>query len=1018
MPSRKNFPSVLFFIAGLILFPQILFASTDVSGILSSDTLWTSSNSPYVVHGTVVIPSGVTLSIDPGVLVQFDNGASIVGLGRIVAQGSLLQKIIFTSLDPTLSGGQGLLGANGWSIDLGTTGSSATFGPFDFEHIIVEHSNGISLSRGQVTLRDVTVRDSDVGFRLLYSPNILIDGMDISNVAGPMGITASTAIVGGVSVANSGSLGAIFAVGSSDIVFSSTTITHTLLGPAVLLQSSHATSTDLILSGGDGVGISLKNNFSTGPSTLFVASSTIEGFAVDGILNTGSILNLTQSNVRNNGVGIYSQNTLFDAAAFTTASGNSFSGNQNGVVATGFGVPDVRQNFWGDPSGPFHGVQNPGGHGDALSGVILFTPWLTNDPLVYTVPEQGHNPVIIIPGLLGSSQKNGVWVIDPIFHVYDNLLDTLRASGYVDNVDLFTFPYDWRRSNVDTATDLKTKIDSVKLFCGCGTVDLVAHSMGGLVARQYIESPAFTHDVDHLIFLGTPHLGSAKDYLTWEAGESSPDLFSSALRGLLVREAHKAGYPSLFAYLHQKPVPSFQELLPITNYLHDATTTSLKLYPNNAPRNTFLENLNSSISLLLNNSGVNITNIVGDTGTSTINTIRVVPSTTLPLWQDGFPEGFNSSSGDRGLEFGRGDETVTLQSASFINSDLQTVNSEHVHLPTDEEGLIYTRLTGKNPVSLVNKQHLINFKILILKILSPADIVVIAPDGKRMGKDFATGNEFNEIPNAFYSGYATDDEYVTIPDPLDGDYKVVTQGTGNGGEYTIASDLISNATTSEKDFVGQTLPGLISSVTVSVLASSTNPLLVSPDDHTPPSITISPIKSVYLRSESLFLSATSTDDTGIATSSTIFNAKPVSSPGTIDLFFGHLGTSTISFSAQDLMGNVTIFSTTTQVIVTASSTILDVERAFSLGWISSKSVKDDIIAKLKQATKIETKIITLTEQLPGKPKVTKQIQKLEERFDKVLGKALSKDVENKHPKFINDQAYNLLTEDITWLINN
>ena len=53
----------------------------------------------------------------------------------------------------------------------------------------------------------------------------------------------------------------------------------------------------------------------------------------------------------------------------------------------------------------------------------------------------------------------------------------------------------------------------------------MAHSMGGLVAREYTQSADYENDIDQLIFLGTPHRGSPKDYLAWEAGRS-PEIIS------------------------------------------------------------------------------------------------------------------------------------------------------------------------------------------------------------------------------------------------------------------------------------------------------------------------------------------------------------------------------------------------------------------------------------------------------------------------------------------------------------
>ena len=103
-------------------------------------------------------------------------------------------------------------------------------------------------------------------------------------------------------------------------------------------------------------------------------------------------------------------------------------------------------------------------------------------------PVEEFEPVVVIPGILGSWEKDGEWILDPITHIYDNLVDTLLANGYVEGETLFKFPYDWHQSNVTTAELLGAKIGEIKSICDCLYVDLVAHSMGGLAASQYVAS--------------------------------------------------------------------------------------------------------------------------------------------------------------------------------------------------------------------------------------------------------------------------------------------------------------------------------------------------------------------------------------------------------------------------------------------------------------------------------------------------------------------------------------------------
>jgi len=510
---------------------------------------------------------------------------------------------------------------------------------------------------------------------------------------------------------------------------------------------------------------------------------------------------------------------------------------------------------------------------------------------------------------MGSAYKNGVLVIDPILHTYDDLIATLVANGYEDEIDLFTFPYEWRNSNVFSANLLDAKVEDVKAICDCDKVDIVAHSMGGLVTRAYIQSSDYDNDVDQLIFLGTPHKGAPTDYTRWEAGKFSPDanVVDVLTESFFEAEALRNGYLTIFDYIHNRPILSVQELLPVFDYLKDEDTGIIREYPNNYPRNNFLENLQGGIHDLIN-SGVRIINIVGDAGQNTVEVVRVIPTDHPRFWEHGEPEGFGAIFGDDGLERGFGDNTVTVFGAT-LDTSISNENSSasHRRIPTTEENKIFKILTGKDSITNIDNGFNISPVILLLQLKSPIDFVITDPDKNKIGKNFQTGEEYNEVPNAFYSGYEADDEYITILDPLDGEYKIELQGTG-GGNYAVLTSYISDQVSTTTEIVGITTTNQITDL--NVVVDNDNPLDIS------------------LEKE-----------------------------------------------------------------VTLEILLNDIRGAYNLGWIKDTKTRDYLLKKSQDMYK-------------------------NGRLDKRLAKGLLTDLKNFSKDRINEKAYNIIKEDLEWLINN
>ncbi|MGZ6564616.1 MAG: esterase/lipase family protein [Solirubrobacteraceae bacterium] len=134
-------------------------------------------------------------------------------------------------------------------------------------------------------------------------------------------------------------------------------------------------------------------------------------------------------------------------------------------------------------------------------------------------PGDGVEPIALMPDL---HALPGIWT--PI-KGYDKLLERLRSLGYRD-IDkrsdappgnLLPLPYDWRLSNRRTAAWIKPIVEVAlerwrahgPQFADARLV-FVCHSMGGLVARWYIERCGGAEITRKLITLGTPYRGAAK----------------------------------------------------------------------------------------------------------------------------------------------------------------------------------------------------------------------------------------------------------------------------------------------------------------------------------------------------------------------------------------------------------------------------------------------------------------------------------------------------------------------------
>lgn len=132
---------------------------------------------------------------------------------------------------------------------------------------------------------------------------------------------------------------------------------------------------------------------------------------------------------------------------------------------------------------------------------------------------------------------------------YNVLISKLKQIGYASN-EIIIFDYDWRLSNFENALNLKSFIES--RTSPDKKIDVIAHSMGGLIARIYIQKFNGNRFVNNFLLFGTPNLGSAKIFRRLRDGfDSWPDALSG---GLLEIQRTILSFPSTYQLM-----PTYKE---------------------------------------------------------------------------------------------------------------------------------------------------------------------------------------------------------------------------------------------------------------------------------------------------------------------------------------------------------------------------------------------------------------------------------------------------------------------------
>lgn len=310
--------------------------------------------------------------------------------------------------------------------------------------------------------------------------------------------------------------------------------------------------------------------------------------------------------------------------------------------------------------------------------VPTLTP--TASPTLSPTPTPASK-VFFVPGLgaswnadaLINCKKNnysGDWTLAPYAkEIYEPILKALTTHGW----NTFSFYYDWRK-DIRSTTSLLTNFVSINTLPG-EKVDMIGHSMGGLIGQDYLETQ-HGGQLAKFLAVGSPFQGSALTYPIWSGGE----IWINNLMEKIALTLYLNRCGSLSSgdrKVVQSQIPSIQNLLPTVAYLRNSQTKMLKPVSSMNAKNNYLPT--DFVSPFW---GVKVGTLSG-TGFPTLNVIDVTDlsknHTIQGNWLDGKPVGKDMTNS--------GDGTVLSSSSQVVGAINKTINQSHTGLVSSTDGM-------------------------------------------------------------------------------------------------------------------------------------------------------------------------------------------------------------------------------------------------------------------------------------------------------------------------------------------
>jgi len=374
-------------------------------------------------------------------------------------------------------------------------------------------------------------------------------------------------------------------------------------------------------------------------------------------------------------------------------------------------------------------------------------------------------PIIIVPGMFSSWNKeemlenkqntSSTWKLLGFIKEYNGLIKTLKNLGYTENKNLFIWPYDWRQTITETTNKLNEFITSQVETKNPNTkINLIGHSLGGLIARTWAQSNA--DKVLHLITVGSPNQGVIQPYQAWEGGDISQDTNFLTLLSKLLIQIRKTVFQTDREVI-QQTFPVLHDLLPTSPYLIRSTDNTEIQKSSMHVWNDWLTTLNTQIPTIYP-----LFDAVTGSGSQTPAQYKVaLPSNIDALlgnWVDGKPIETIKQTGDG---------TVIQSRAAFSDDASWNIEKGHGELIASKEGIdkILQLFTIDHTDSDITEGHITSLAPGLLFLLRSPAIVSVTDD--------------------YGNAYTEQDGILVIPQAKNGNYHVLLTGTDTGTYHLI-----------------------------------------------------------------------------------------------------------------------------------------------------------------------------------------------------------------------------------------